>query len=388
MMRGDFMSKTKLGTIEAVMLILTIVVSHSILSMPTNILNSYKSASILNVLYVSIIAIVISYFIYRLLKNFPSMDIIDISELVGGKIFRNLVGIIFIVYFILTTSLMLRNFCESIQILYFPMTDITFIITLVVIAVCIANRLDFNATVKTNVIILPIALIGVLFLFFTNINRFVPQRMFPIFGEGLFNTFVLGLTNIASFGGIAYIYFLPPLLNDVTKLKKITLISIISTAIYLIFTIATLLFIFTFFTNVSEISSLYTATRYIEFGSFFQRLESVFLLIWILIFSCYLSIASKFSMSIFQKITGISNKKALIDIFGLLILGLSLVPKNLAVSQNFENKIYPYLMIGIVLILGMGILIFARLAKKNQIQNSNTSNLNNIKYNGKELTNE
>lgn len=380
------MPKSKIGTIEAIMLLLTIVVAHSVLSMPTNILSSYKSASILNVIYVSIIAIAISYFIYRLFKNFPSMDIVDISELVGGKVFRNLVGIVFIVYFILSAALMLRNFCESIQILYFPMTDITFIMSLLVIAICMANKLNFSATVKTNVIILPIALFGVLFLFFTNINRFVPERMFPILGEGAFNTFVLGLTNLASFGGIAYIYFLPPLLKDSTKFKKITLISIAATAIYLIFTIATLLFIFTFFTNVSEISPLYTATRYIEFGTFFQRLESVFLLIWILVFACYLSIVCKFSMNIFQKITGISNQKPLIDIFGLLILAISLIPKNLAVSQSFESKVYPYLMIGIVLVLGIVILLFANIVKKKQIYNANT--VNNTIYNRKELPNE
>lgn len=378
------MQKSKLGTIEAIMLILTIVVAHSVLSMPTNILSSYKSASILNVIYISIIAIGIAYLIYKLLKNFPSMDIIDISELVGGKFFKNIVGIVFIIYFILSASLMLRNFCESIQILYFPMTNITFIMALIIIAICIANRLDFTATVKANVIILPIALLGILFLFFTNINKFVPERIFPILGESAYNTFVLGVTNIASFGGIAYIYFLPPLLKESTKFKKITLISVAATAIYLVFTIATLLFIFTFFTNVSEISPLYTATRYIEFGSFFQRLESVFLLIWILVFACYLSIVCKFSISIFQKITGITNKKPLIDIFGLLILSIALIPKNIAISQSFENKIYPYLMISIVLILGLGILVFANMAKKKQIHNSNTNNI----YTRKELSNE
>ena len=364
----------KIGTIEAIMLILTIVVAHSVLSMPTNILSSYKSASILNVIYVGIIAIIIAYFIYKLLKNFPSMDIIDISEVIGGKVFKNLVGIIFIIYFILSASLMFRNFCESIQILYFPMTNIIFIMALIVISLSITNKLNFNATIKTNVIIVPIALVSVLFLFFTNINRFVPERIFPILGEGVFNTFVLGLTNLSAFGGIAYIYFLPPLLKDISKFKKVTLISTIATAIYLVFTIATLLFIFTFFTNVSEISPLYTATRYIEFGSFFQRLESIFLLIWILVFACYLSIVLKFSMNIFQKITGITNNKPLVDIFGLLILGISLIPKNLAISQSFEKNIYPYLMIAIILILGIGILIFANFAKIKQIHNVNTNN--------------
>lgn len=357
---------TKIGQVEAIMLILTIIVTHTVLSMPTDILNNYKSASILNLIYVGIIAIIISYFIYKLFKKFPSMDIVDISEFIGGKILKNIIGIIFICYFIISSSLLLRNFCESIQILYFPMTDITFIIALFVIALGIVNNLSFSASIKSNVIILPIALISVVFLFFTNIGRFVPERIFPLLGEGAYNTFILGLTNLGSFGGIAYLYFLPPMLKNYSKFKKICIISILATSLYLIFTVATLLFIFTFFTNVSEISPLYTATRYIEFGSFFQRLESLFLLIWILIFACYISIVCKFSVSILKKLTNISDTKPLINIFCLLIFTIALIPKNLAVTQFFESSIYKYLVLIIVLLLGIGILIFANIIKYRQ----------------------
>lgn len=368
------MQKSKVGTVEAIMLILTIVVVHTILSLPRNILSSQKSASILNLIYVSIIAIILAYIIFRLLKNFPGLDIIDISELLGGKLFKNIVGIIFIAYFIISSSILLRNFCESLKIIYYPMTNIVFIITLFVIAICIANRLDFSATLKTNLIILPLALVCILFLFFSNINKFVPQRIFPILGDGMFNTFVLGLTNLVSFGGIAYLYFLPPILQEPEKMKKITLLSVGITGVYLILSVATLLFMFSFFTETNEITPLYNATRYIEFGNFFQRLESVFLLIWILVFSCYLSIVSKFSMSIFKKITNIETKKPLIDIFGLLIFSIALIPNNLAISQNFESKIYPYLVLGIVFVLGIGILILANLSKKKKNNFAKNSN--------------
>ena len=67
-----------------------------------------------------------------------------------------------------------------------------------------------------------------------------------------------------------------------------------------------------------------------------------------MVFACYLSIVIKFSMEIFKKLTNISTKKPLIDVFGLLILGISLIPKNYAISQKFERNIYPYLVLGIV----------------------------------------
>lgn len=362
------MQKSKLGTVEAIMLILTIVVSHSMLSLPRDILSSQKSASILNLIYVGIIALILAYLVFKLFKAFPGSDIIDISEFIGGKIFKNIVGIIFITYFAISAGLLLRNFAESLKIVYYPMTNILFITALFLIAVCFANRLDFSAPLKTNLIILPIVLCSIVLLFIANTNNFVPERIFPILGDGIYNTFVLGLNNLAAFGGIAYLYFLPPLLKEPDKFKKIALISIGTTAIYLILSVSTLLFMFSIFISTNEIMPLYNAASYIEFGNFFQRLESIFLLIWILSFACYLSIASKFTMNIFKKLTNINTSKPLIDIFGLLIFIISLLPKNLAQSKNFETNIYPNLVIYIVFVLGFLILILGNLLKRKQIK--------------------
>ena len=362
------MTKSKIGTVEAIMLVLTIVVAHTMLSIPRNILVSTKSATLINLIFVSTLAILISYLIVKLLKNFAGLDIIDISEYLGGKVFKTIVGVIFILYFLVSSSILLRNFCESIKIIYYPMTDILFILALFILAICATNRLDFNASLKTNLLILPLVLASILFVFFANMNKFVPQRIFPIFGDGLYQTFVLGLGNLASFAGITFLYFLPPFLKEPEKMKKIALVSVGITSIYLILCVATLLFMFSFFINTNEIAPLYNATRYIELGSFFQRLESVFLLSWILVFACYLSIVSKFIMSIFKKLTNIETKKPLIDVFGLLILGISLIPKNYAISEKFETDIYPYLVLGITFFLGISILIFANLLKRKQKQ--------------------
>lgn len=360
------MTKSKIGTVEAIMLVLTIIVTHTISSLPREILVSSKSATILNLIFVSTLAILFSYLIVRLMKNFAGSDIIDISEYLGGKLFKNIVGIIFILYFLVSSSILLRNFCESLKIIYYPMTNIVFMIALFILAICTANRLDFNASLKTNLLIVPLVLVSIVFLFFANMNKFVPQRIFPIFGDGLYNTFILGLGNLSAFGGITFLYFLPPYLKEPEKMKKIALISIGISAIYLILCVSTLLFMFSFFINTNEIIPLYNATRYIEFGSFFQRLESIFLLIWILAFACYLSITVKFAMGIFKKLTNIETKKPLIDIFAILILGISLIPKNYAISDKFETEIYPSLVLGITFFLGISILLLANLLKKKQ----------------------
>ena len=70
----------KISTIEAIALVIIPSINRFILFLPQNILVQNGSSSILNVLYISIIAIIFTYIICRLFKNFSGLDIIDISE--------------------------------------------------------------------------------------------------------------------------------------------------------------------------------------------------------------------------------------------------------------------------------------------------------------------
>ncbi|MBQ3415736.1 MAG: GerAB/ArcD/ProY family transporter [Clostridia bacterium] len=309
------MGYSKLNTIEAIMAIFTIIVAHTILSLQRNILALTKSATIINLIYVSLIAILIAYFIFKLLTKFPGLDLIDISEFLGGKLLKNIIGFIFISFFTITCSLLLRSFCESLKVIYFPLTDVTYIILIFLVALALSNRLNFTAPFKANTLIMPIVFVSIIFLMISNINNFTPERIFPIFGDGIKQTFGIGIVNLYSFSGIVYLYFLPPLLKEPKDFKKISLISISICAIYLTLCVAILLFMFSFLINTNEILPLYNATRYISFGNFFQRLESIFLLLWILAFAGYLSIIVRTNSLILKKLLNIENPELLNDIF-------------------------------------------------------------------------
>lgn len=64
------MGNNKIGTVEAIMSILTIVVAHTILSLPRILIFNTNSSTILNLIYLTIIAMALAYLIYFLLKNF------------------------------------------------------------------------------------------------------------------------------------------------------------------------------------------------------------------------------------------------------------------------------------------------------------------------------
>lgn len=358
------MNEIKLGNFEAITAILIITISHSILTLPKAIISSTASAAILNIIYVSIIALAICLLICKLMNKFPGMDILDISEFLGGKFLKRIVGFLFLIYIAFIASTLLRTFANCLQVVYYPMTDLVFIIALFIIGISIACHLKFDTVFRSNIIIIPIAILSIIFLFVANTKYFNFSNIYPIFGNGIDATFISGVSNIFAFGGIAILYLLPSKLKNPNQFKRLSIISIIISSIYLILTIASILLMFNTFSLSNELSPLYSAVRYIEFGTFFQRLDSLFLLIWILSFCCYLGTSINFSMNTFKKITNIKNSKLIIYPFVLLILACSLLPKNESITTFLETTVYKYIFMIFIIGFCLSLLFFSVLKNK------------------------
>lgn len=184
------METSKIGTIEAIALIVIVGINHIILNLPKSIINSTGSAASLNVIYVSIIIFVVCALIIKLFKNFPNSDIFDMSEFIGGAKLRFIVGLIYSAFLIFVVSGLIRYFSESIRLIYLPNTPIEIVLLLFALIACIGNKFGFNAISKCNLIILPIVLVSCLVIFLSASNDFVPQRVFPILGYGAKETFI------------------------------------------------------------------------------------------------------------------------------------------------------------------------------------------------------
>lgn len=358
------MNNIKLSNFEAIAIIVTITVTHSILTLPKSIMSPVDSAALLNIVYVSILAFILSAIIYKLLSKFPGLDILDVSEILGGKLLKRIVGFIFLAYVLFVSSVLLRTFAHCLKIVYYPMTDLIFILAIFAISIPISCTLSSETVFKANLIIIPIVLLSIVFLFIANTKYFNYHNVYPLFGNGLNATFGKGASNIFAFGGITVLYLLPPILKDNKQFKKVSMISTVLSTIYFILTIATILFMFSSVSFTNELMPLYSAVRYIEFGTFFQRLDSVFLLTWILAFFCYLGISYRFCTSIYKKITNIKSDKLISYPLTLLVLAISMLPKDESITNFLEGTVYRYMFLGLNVGLSLMILFLAYIKKK------------------------
>lgn len=355
------MTNQKIGNWEAIALVLTVIVNHLILNLPKSIIASTSSGAIINVIFVSLVALGVSFLISNLLQKFPHLDILDISNFLAGKWLKVIMGILFLAYFLFTISIVLRSFSEGLKIIFFPRTPVPVIMLLFLITIVITNKLGLISIARSNLFIMPVILFSILFIFFANFQNFTFQGMLPILGNGINTTFLAGLSNLFAFGGITYLYFIPPYLKDDKAIKKVSIISIAISGICLLTGVATLLFSSPTAIITEEIFPLYLTSRNIEFGRFFQRLDAVFLLIWIISLTSFLSIALAFSTHIFQKVLNLQYTKWCASLFAVITLGIGLLPKTMYQIIFIETTVYQYIVLILVFAVSLAILLLANI---------------------------
>ena len=329
------MNYSKLGNFEAICLIVVVFVNHIVLNLPQMILNSTGSASILNTIYILLIVIIFAILILKLLKKFIGLDIIDISEYLGGKPLKILIGILCIIYLIFETVFLTRMFSQNLLLVYFPNYPISFIIFLFLFIGVVANIIGKKSIIKTNAIIVPIALFSILFTFIFVADMLRIERSLPIFNNGLDKIFLSGASNIFAFNGLFFLFFISPMLNKKEDMSKVTLWSVLICGIFLILSIATLIFAFSDIYSVSRLAPIYFIIINSRLSAFLERPEAIFIFIWTLALMSFINIAVMFAMALnglfnFESIANAFYKYgSLILIFGIftLILILAYIKK-------------------------------------------------------------
>ncbi|MCI8519309.1 MAG: GerAB/ArcD/ProY family transporter [Clostridia bacterium] len=168
-----------------------------------------------------------------------------------------------------------------------------------------------------------------------------------------------------AFASIIIAPFLIPNLGSHKNFKKSGIIALAVYTGYLMLGIIALLFLIPSIGEINNTLSIYILSRRVNFGSFIQRIDAVFILIWIMSIFNYLAITMHFSLDVFKRITNIKYERALTFCFSAFLFTIALIPKTISDINLFERTYYKYLSIVFVFGITMVILICAYFKKKN-----------------------
>lgn len=356
----------KIGKIEAICLITMVTVNEIIFNIPNFVILNSGSSSWMTVLMHFLVILIFTIFLSKFFKELGVKDIVDCSEYIGGKALKWIIGISYILLFVGVSSYILRYFSNILELIYFNDTPISFLLLLFLIGSIFAAKHGIKTISHVNLMLFPIILLSLLVILFSTFNDLVPQRIFPILGFGAYKTFISGFSSIFTFGSIAYLFFLMPILKNPEDYKNTAIISVIISGIYIFFSVLCLIMMFPFAAFTDETLSMYLLARRISFGKFFQRIDAIFILFWILSIFVYISFNINFINLIFKKLINIKYSNQLNYSITLIIFSIALFFTSIASMKVILNIYIKYAFIGLCLVTSFIILWLAYLKHKRE----------------------
>lgn len=354
----------KLNKLEAIFIIIIVMINKLILNIPYYVVSLVGTGVIVNVIYIGIIDFVFSLILIKLFEKFQNSDIIDISEFLGGKILKWIIGIISILLFFTVAFITLSDFSNVLQTIYFSDFPILYILLFFIIAILFANLHGLRGITNIICFTVPFALLSIFITLTGVLKDFNIENFTPILGHNIKTTFLIGLSNCFSMYIITYFYYIKPYIKDAFNFKNIVITSYTISWILLFLTVIPIMTLFNANTESNPLNSLYLLSRKIELGTFLQRTDAIFILLWIISIFSYLSFVVFLINKTIKKLINVTNDKMLSFPICSILFGLSIIPFNNAQIRFIENTMYRYLILSIVFCLGMIIMILANIKFK------------------------
>lgn len=281
---------------------------------------------------------------FKFFFKFPNKDFFEISEYVGGKTLRNISYFLVALYLTTSVVLVLSEFNENIRNILFKNAPSEYINLLFIIGMFVGLLCGFKGIFRTSVIIAPIILLSLFYMFFSLFENIDITNYTPIFGDDAHDFFIKGIFRIEIFEGMFLILLLG---GHITNIKKATIGSFILVS-FIVLLISSLLFgIIAYPTSTENYFPFFELSRLISFGRFVQRVESLYTLIWLLAVYLYITLDTSFIVQIFSKAFNLKYYKRIIPLFCVIIFGITLLLKSyitvLSIRRFFINFVFPFL---------------------------------------------
>ncbi|MHB8917004.1 MAG: GerAB/ArcD/ProY family transporter [Desulfocucumaceae bacterium] len=279
-MAGETVAKGKFGLAEAVVLLTISSMALIFLTHPRSLVEIAGPAAWLSVLAGMALALLQVYIVYLVLKPYPDKNIVEVTRDSLGRIAGTAANLLYALFFISVAAIFTRNFSEALLLSALPRTPIS-VVTVGYIAMGILGAFyGLEAMARSARVTFPFVVGGITFLLLSLIPMWDSTNLFPILGNGLYNVFVRGGLGSAGITEILLAGVIVQSFKNPKMFGKIASRAIIISYFYL--TLLEVFLVLTVFWASAEEYTLpfYSLSRIIYFGRFFQRVESVFIVIW------------------------------------------------------------------------------------------------------------
>ncbi|NMA65537.1 MAG: GerAB/ArcD/ProY family transporter [Clostridiaceae bacterium] len=322
------------GYREAISMMVITIVIKSFFSSPTAETKLVGTASWYMTLISALTASFLFIFQYLLIKRFPNLSIMEISDNVLGKVFGSISSLSVGAFFIFTASIDMREFVEVMKIFVLPESPPSFIMVIFTLSVVALSFMGLETIARFSRFIVYVLGAGFLTVIFMSFSNFEAYRMYPILGYGINKTIIAGFVRSSFYGTVTVLGVFAASLQGPNEFRRIGFTSIFISGIVASVTALSFTLTFSYTVGHEIISPMYALTSMVDLGGFFQRIEPLFLFLWN--FGTFIEVTVLFyaAVMIYCHVFKISDKRPVILPMTILMYGISLIPDSLNQTIN------------------------------------------------------
>lgn len=367
-------SEGRFGTVEAVSLTVLVLISK-IFFTSISVLIRYSSTSAWYTTLIScIISIILFLFICKLINRFPQRNLTEIFDIVMGKVIGKFLSIIFVVFFIFYSGANIREFVEMIKAYILPYTPPSIIIAVFLGVVVAYSYAGIEEIAKMSYVSFVTVIVGLITILVLPCKSYSINNLAPLGGYGIKSVITLGFWRASAYSDVILLAFIINCLQKVSQFKKVGLISLSISGVIASISVICSLMAFEYPQASENVSSLFQLSRIIYISRFFQRIESVFIFIWVIASLINVSVTFYIAVSIFCKTFNVPEHRPCLFPFTYFTFMVTLMPNNLSETSELYVRFVRQYSLVITYAIPSLVLFVAVLRGKKEVKTINEKN--------------
>ncbi len=366
-------NKIRFGSWEATALMVNFVFGHIMLVFPRDMVQFGGSAGWMISIIITLIAAGYFAIVCKLYKNIGSLDLIDISAGIGGRVFKVIIGLLIVTLLTLTAAIFLGSFSQTLKIISLDSSTLEYVEVLFFVGMIAAGYYGVESIARISAFLVPIIVIGFILITIGVIPEFRMNNLFPILGEGVLSISKGSLLRLSTFASFIILFLMVPFFKK-QHLKKVGFSYVIISGLLLLWSTLSFILVFPYELAVYKRIPIFQMARHIEFGNYVQRIESISVLISSICALVFLGVMFNFTIYVFAKSLDIRNSKPIILPIAIIIFSLAVLSKQIKFDFLGNSIINIIWLLGMVLPL---ILIIIGAIKKVGIEGKGGKNEKN-----------
>ncbi len=326
------------GSAEAFCLMLVMLTTRVFYSSPLALIKDLGTAAWYGTLLSCAVSLIFFGLLYLLMKRFPNQDLYQVYETVTGKIISKLLILIFSFYFLYYAAINVREFTAILKAYSMPYTPVSILIFVFLLVVIAMTYVGLEGIVRVSYIFFYFIMCGLAMLLLLAIPAYDFNNLYPLFGYGLKETIKIGVLRSSAYDEIVILAIIINSIYGLKTFKRVGFYSLILAGLIISVTLACILAAFEYTAASEQLSGLFQLSRIIYYSRFFQRIEAIFLFIWVFASVITVSMAFYLAVSSYCRAFKIKNHRPLLFPFAALAFMVAFIPRN--IGEVFEIHVH------------------------------------------------